>query len=93
MHWFWALFLGTLWPLGIVLYGIGATRMGEKYGGYAGFPMLLLFSILASNLAGAVGGEWRGTRPQTKRAMLSGVAVLLVASGLFALSNVLMGGE
>ena len=91
MHWFWALFLGTLWPLGIVLYGIGATRMGEKYGAYAGWPMMLLCSILASNVAGAATGEWRGTRPQTRKTMLSGIAVLLVALGLLAAAKMLMG--
>jgi len=88
IYWFWALFLGVAWPLGIILYGMGAdkSKMGD-FGAYAGFPMLLLFSIVASNLAGALTGEWRGARPATKQVMLAGVAVLLFAFVLLAIAN------
>jgi L-rhamnose-H+ transport protein len=85
-HWLWALFLGTAWPLGIVLFGIGADRMGA-FGGYAGFPLLLVFAIVFSNLAGALTGEWRGTRPATRQVMLGGVLILLSATILFAWAN------
>ncbi|MCL5096698.1 MAG: hypothetical protein M1608_04055 [Candidatus Omnitrophica bacterium] len=86
LHWFWAAFLGISWPLGIVLFGIGADRLGQ-FGGYAGFPLMLLFAIFFSNLAGALTGEWRGTRPATRTVMVVGVLVLLSATVLLATAN------
>ena len=39
-YWLWAVFMGVAWPLGIVLYGIGADHMGTQ-GAIVGFPMML----------------------------------------------------
>jgi L-rhamnose-H+ transport protein len=88
-NWFWAFFMGTAWPLGIVLFGIGAGKMGE-YGAYVGFPMMLLVAILFANLAGALGGEWRGTSSKTRAVMVGGLAVLFVAFAVFSLANMLL---
>jgi len=85
-YWLWALFMGTAWPLGIVLFGIGAGKMGP-YGPFVAFPMLLLTAILFGNLAGALTGEWRGTSSRTKTIMAGGVLVLLVAFALFGRAN------
>ena len=43
-YWLWALFMGVAWPLGIVLYGIGADKMGD-YGAFVAFPMMLVMAI------------------------------------------------
>jgi L-rhamnose-H+ transport protein len=85
-YWLWALFMGVAWPLGVVLYGIGADRMGT-YGPFVGFPMMLVMAILFGNLAGALTGEWRGTSARTKRAMLLGVMVLVAAFALFGVAQ------
>lgn len=85
-YWGWALFIGILWPLGITLYGIGASKLGD-FGAYAGFPMMLVCSILGSNLVGALIGEWKGTKESTKRTMKIGVSILIIAAILFAYSN------
>jgi L-rhamnose-H+ transport protein len=90
-HWLGAVFLGVAWPLGIVLYGVGAGRMGT-YGAYVAFPMMLVSSILFANLAGAMTGEWRGASVQTKRTMLVGVVILAAAFVMFGVSNHLLGG-
>jgi L-rhamnose-H+ transport protein len=87
--WFWALFMGTAWPLGVVLFGVGAGKMGE-YGAYVGFPMMLLVAILFANLAGALGGEWRGTSSRTRAVMFGGVTVLFVAFAVFSVANRLL---
>ena len=58
-YWFWAVFMGVAWPLGIVLYGIGADYMGKDDGPIIGFPMMLVMAILFGNLAGAMTGESR----------------------------------
>jgi len=84
-HWFWAVFLGLAWPLGIVLFGIGAGYMGPM-GSYAAFPMMLLCAVLFGNLAGALQGEWAGTSARSKGVMLAGVSVLLAAFALLGYS-------
>ncbi len=89
-NWFWAFFMGISWPLGVVLFGIGAYKMGE-YGAFVGFPMMLLVAILFANLAGAVSGEWRGTSTTTRQVMLAGVIVLFLALAVFGAANALMG--
>ena len=61
-YWLGAVFMGLAWPGGVIIYGIGAGGMG-RYGAYAGFPMMILASILAGNAAGAVGGNGRARVP------------------------------
>jgi hypothetical protein len=63
--------------------------MGE-YGAYVGFPMMLLVAILFANLAGALGGEWRGTSSKTRAVMVGGLAVLFVAFAVFSAANMLL---
>jgi L-rhamnose-H+ transport protein len=90
-YWLGALFLGLALPLGIVLYGIGASRMGE-FGPYVAFPMMLVSSILFGNLAGAMTGEWRGASRKTKMTMLAGVTILVAAFVMFGAANRLLQG-
>jgi L-rhamnose-H+ transport protein len=87
-NWGWAFYLGLLWPLGVVLYGIGAHKLGD-FGAYAGFPLLLICSILGSNLLGALTGEWKGTSARPKSIMAVGISVLVIAAALFGYSNIL----
>jgi L-rhamnose-H+ transport protein len=88
-YWLWALFMGIAWPLGIILYGIGADRMGS-YGAFVAFPMMLVTAILFGNLAGALTGEWRGTSQRTKTAMVAGVLVLTAAFAVFGIASRLL---
>ena len=88
-YWLWALFMGIAWPLGIVLYGMGADRMGQ-YGAFVAFPMMLVMAILFGNLAGALTGEWRGACVRTKYIMVAGIVVLMIAFALFGVSSKLL---
>ncbi|MBN2024861.1 MAG: hypothetical protein JW809_18930 [Pirellulales bacterium] len=90
-YWAWAVFMGVTWPLGIVLFGIGSDRMGT-FGPYVAFPMMLVVAVLFGNLAGVLTGEWRGTSWRTRATMIAGVAVLLLAFGVFGWSSRLLGG-
>lgn len=90
-YWLGALFLGLALPLGIVLYGMGANKMGT-YGPYVAFPMMLVSSILFGNLAGAMTGEWKGASARTKTIMVAGVFVLVIAFVAFGVANKLLGG-
>jgi len=88
-HWFWALFMGITWPLGIVLFGIGAENMGP-YGPFIAFPMMLLCAILTGNLAGALTGEWRNTSSKPRTTMAIGIAILCIAFAIFAAAHMLL---
>ena len=89
VYWMWVLFMGIAWPLGIVLYGMGADRMGV-YGAYVAFPMMLVMAILFGNIAGVITGEWRGTFAKTKATMVAGVLVLVTAFALFGVASRLL---
>lgn len=88
-HWLGAVFMALTWPGGIILYGIGAAAMGS-YGAYAGFPMMLLSSIVAGNVAGVWRGEWKGTSVRPRRLMFAGIVVLAISFVLLAYSNQLL---
>lgn len=88
-YWGTAIFMGLLWAGGIVVYGMGATRVGE-FGAFLGFPMMLISSILAGNVAGILTGEWTGTPGRAKRIMTVGVIALVLAVFLLAYSNQLI---
>lgn len=88
-YWLWALFMGITWPVGIVLYGIAANMMGE-YGVYIGFPMMLLFSVVAGNLAGVFNGEWKGTGQKSRMLMILGILVLFTAFVFLSYANKLL---
>ncbi|XCF06355.1 L-rhamnose/proton symporter RhaT [Tamlana crocina] len=90
-EWIGAIFMGIAWPGGIIIYGIGANAMGP-YGAYAGFPMMILASILAGNLAGALGGEWKNSGAIPRRIMVTGILVLCLAFTLLGYSTYVMNG-
>jgi L-rhamnose-H+ transport protein len=88
-HWFWAVYMGISWPGGVAVYGIAAYLLGD-FGAYVGFPMFLVCSIIFGNIAGALGGEWRGTSIRARGTMAVGVAVLLAALAVMGFSNHLL---
>ncbi|WP_299433884.1 L-rhamnose/proton symporter RhaT [uncultured Maribacter sp.] len=88
-EWIGAIFMGLAWPGGIIIYGIGANAMGP-YGAYAGFPMMILASIIAGNLAGALGGEWKNSGVAPRRIMITGILVLCLAFSLLGYSTYMM---
>jgi L-rhamnose-H+ transport protein len=88
-YWAGAVVMGLLWAGGIVVYGIGATRVGQ-FGAFLGFPVMLISSILTGNLLGAATGEWRGVARQPRMVMSLGVVLLIMAIGVLAYSNQLI---
>jgi L-rhamnose-H+ transport protein len=87
--WIGALAMGLLWAGGVVVYGIGATRMG-RFGAFLGFPVMLISSILTGNILGALSGEWQDVAAAPKRVMATSVAALLAAISLLAFANTLI---
>lgn len=91
-YWLWVLFMGIAWPLGIVLYGMGADRMGN-YGAFVAFPMMLVMAILFGNLAGVSTGEWQGAATRTRATMMIGVLILMTAFAAFGLASRMLTGS
>ena len=85
-YWGWALYLGMFWVIGMLLYAVGATKLG-KFGFYAGFPLMLTCTLLSSNIIGALIGEWKGSSPKTRYIMTIGVVILVIAAIFFGLST------
>ncbi len=85
-YWAGVLFLGLLWPGGIVVYGMGTTRIGQL-GAYMGFPVMLIVCILTGNVLGLISGEWKGAGKKPRRIMAAGVAVLVLAIAILGLSG------
>lgn len=85
-YWLAAILMGIVWGGGIVIYGVGATRMG-RLGAFLGFPIMLISSILTGNVLGALTGEWAGVHAGGRRIMTAGVVLLVLATGLMGYSN------
>ncbi|MBS1850512.1 MAG: hypothetical protein JST79_06345 [Acidobacteria bacterium] len=88
-YWIWAIYMGLVWAGGIVVYGMGATRVGA-FGAFWGFPTMLIASVLIGNLVGVLTGEWKGAPARSKKLMTVGLVVLVVAVLVLAYSNQLM---
>ncbi|MGD0126936.1 MAG: L-rhamnose/proton symporter RhaT [Terriglobia bacterium] len=86
LYWLGAVAMGVLWALGIVVYGMGATRIG-RFGAFLGYPIMLICSILTGNALGVLTGEWRASSAASKRAMAFGVCLLVMAIGVLAYSS------
>ena len=84
-YWIMALFMGILWPGGIVIYGMGTTMIGEL-GAYLGFPVLMIVSIIAGNIFGFITGEWKGVTARPKKIMGMGIILLVIAIIVLGLS-------
>ncbi len=70
--------MAALWVAGVFGYGMGATLVG-KYGTSVGFTLFMATSILASNGAGILAGEWQATSPRTRTLLAAGMIVIVVS--------------
>jgi L-rhamnose-H+ transport protein len=86
LGWVIAFFMAVLWTGGVVLYGHGASRMGQL-GSVLGWPVFMATMIIVSSLWGFASGEWKGANSRAKRLMFAGLVVLMVASGLVGIVN------
>jgi L-rhamnose-H+ transport protein len=84
--WFCGGLMGLFWFGGQSLYGIGISRMGEL-GVVIGWPLLMGMIIVTSNAAGIFTGEWNGVSAATKRALATGMVIILAALGVLAMAQ------
>jgi L-rhamnose-H+ transport protein len=79
--------MGLLWLVGMIIYGVGATKLGP-IGPSIGWAVLMSLIVIVANLWGLVTGEWRGTGRKPIRTMILGLSFLLVAIFVIGLSNI-----
>lgn len=76
------LIMGLLGPVGLLLYGVGSSRMGDL-AEVVGWPILSSMGILSANFWGAVTGEWSGIG--RKPLLIMGVAIVILIFAMFIL--------
>jgi L-rhamnose-H+ transport protein len=83
---FLAFLMGAMWMGGISLYGIGARYMGPM-GASLGWAVLMSSMVLMANILGMASGEWAGAPPQSRRGLIAGLALLLIAIAALGYTN------
>jgi L-rhamnose-H+ transport protein len=78
--------MGVMWLGGMIIYGVGATELGN-IGPSIGWAILMSLIVIVANLWGLLTGEWRGTGRRPVGTMSAGLVLLLVAIFLIGLSN------
>ena len=83
----WAIIAGLLWFAALGTYGQGVALMGD-IGTMICWPAMLGLSLIVSNVAALITGEWKGMKGPLQL-MFAGVAVIIVATVLMAYASTL----
>ena len=83
--WMGSVLMGVLWGASIILYGAASPLLGD-IGPSIGWPLSLAVGLGTANIVGLALGEWRNAAAASVRLMRTGIAILLVAIVLCALS-------
>ncbi len=78
--------MGLLWMGAVATYGL-ATRYLGALGTSAGWGLFQILMIVAANVSGLVTGEWAKAGSRALRILLSGLALLAIATALMAAAN------
>jgi len=74
----------------ILLYGIGASKLGAL-GGAVGYAAFMSFAIIVGNINGFLTGEWKGASSKSVKWILGGILVLILGVSVLARGNYLQG--
>jgi L-rhamnose-H+ transport protein len=88
VNWLLILAMSVMWISSLYIYGMGSFLLGNA-GLIAGWPLLVILSILTGNLWGIYRGEWASATAYSRRMLKKGLLVLLVSVIIVALSNLL----
>ncbi len=86
MSWLRGISMGVLWGGSIFLYGAATPLLGN-IGPSIGWPVSLAVGLLVANLMGMLLGEWRNASQAAVRTMNAGIAGLLLAIIICAIST------
>lgn len=78
--------MALMWIGSFYLYGAGAARLG-RWGSVAGWPLFISISIIMGNVWGLWRGEWQDAPASARRLLNLGLAFLIAAVLVIALSN------
>jgi L-rhamnose-H+ transport protein len=79
---------GVIWYGQFFFYGMGTTKLGEKYN-FSSWSIHMAFIIVFSNLWGIAFREWRGTSAKTKTLVWAGILTLTVSTIVIGYGNYL----
>ncbi|HYL15488.1 MAG TPA: L-rhamnose/proton symporter RhaT [Terriglobales bacterium] len=85
-YWGLAAIMAFFWFGSTVMYGVGATKLGEL-GPVLGWPLFMSLIVITATFWGIATGEWKGSGKQPLRLMGMGVTVLVVAIFVLGLSS------
>jgi L-rhamnose-H+ transport protein len=78
--------MGLLWMFGMFLYGVGASRMGQR-GPVLGWPLFMTLMVLMGNFWGTVTGEWRGAGRRAYGLLQLGNAAMVAAFVVISMAS------
>ena len=82
-NWGLSALMGILWTCGILLYGWGASLLGEL-GPSIGWPVFQATIVVTSSAVGFYLGEWDNAEPGTMK--MNGIGLAVLASSIVVLS-------
>lgn len=85
---FLAFIMAVLHDGAIILYGLGALKLGDL-GASVGYAIFMSFAIIIGNFHGFRTGEWKGASAQSKKWIATGIAILVVGVLFLAKGNVM----
>ena len=82
-HWWAGIAMGALCFASFLVYGHGATALGNL-GGIVGWPLFMSMALITSNLLGALSGEWKNAPRAAQWYSIGGIVLLMVAITIVA---------
>lgn len=85
-NWFWASLMGVLCFASFLVYGFGASALGDL-GAVVGWPLFMSMALITSNSLGKLSGEWRGAPARAARLSYAGIGLLVAAIVVISMGN------
>ncbi|MCF7956932.1 MAG: hypothetical protein K9M57_00650 [Phycisphaerae bacterium] len=81
-----ALIMACLHDGAILLYGVGASKLGP-IGAAVGYAIFMSFAIIVGNINGFLTGEWKDASKNSKNWIVAGIIVLMLGVSVLAGGN------
>lgn len=88
--WAMGILMGIIWFIATIPYGMGAYYLGQL-GTSVGWAVNIAFSLVVANIFGFMTREWIGAPARARRAIYSGLAILIGAIVLLAVGSSMTG--
>lgn len=85
-HWCLAFVMAIFWFGSTLLYGLATVKLGAM-GTVLGWPLFMSLIVITASLLGIFTGEWKNSGAAPQRIQWIGVAVLVIAAFILALTS------